>query len=53
MVPSPAGNYFGASGLAPYHDFDNAIPQEVKDKNNQIAAGLESGSITTGYNSGE
>jgi basic membrane protein A len=49
----PSGDYFGASGLAPYHDFDGAIPQAVKDKNDQIAAGLTNGSITTGYNSGK
>ncbi len=49
----PSGNNFGASGLAPYHDFDKVIPQDVKDKNSQIAVDLTSGSITTGYNSGE
>jgi basic membrane protein A and related proteins len=48
----PTGNYFGASGLAPYHDFDSIVPQAVKDKLNQIAAGLKDGSITTGYNPG-
>jgi basic membrane protein A len=48
----PTGNYFGASGLAPYHDFDSVIPQAVKDKINQIEAGLKAGSITTGYNPG-
>ena len=46
----PSGNYFGASGLAAYHDFDGVIPQAVKDKINQIADGLKGGSITTGYN---
>ncbi len=45
----PAGNYFGAAGLAPYHDFDSVIPQAVKDKITQIATGLKDGSITTGY----
>jgi basic membrane protein A and related proteins len=45
------GNYYGASGLAPYHDFDSLIPQAVKDKMNQIAVGLTAGSITTGYSS--
>jgi basic membrane protein A len=44
-----AGNFFGAAGLAPYHDFDSKIPQEVKDKISQIDAGLKDGSITTGY----
>jgi basic membrane protein A len=44
-----AGNFYGAAGLAPYHDFDSKIPQEVKDKVTQIDAGLKDGSITTGY----
>jgi len=44
-----AGNYYGAAGLAPYHDFDSKIPQEVKDKITEIDAGLKDGSITTGY----
>lgn len=45
----PGGNYFGGSGLAPFHDFDSVIPQEVKDELVQIKAGLDDGSITTGY----
>ena len=45
----PSGDYFGAAGLASYHDFDSVIPQAVKDKINQITSGLEGGSITTGY----
>jgi basic membrane protein A len=49
----PAGNFYGASGLAPYHDFDSTIPQGVKDKINQVISGLNGGSITTGYNSGK
>jgi basic membrane protein A and related proteins len=48
----PTGNLYGAAGLAPYHDFDSVIPQAVKDKIDQIAAGLKDGSITTGYNPG-
>jgi basic membrane protein A len=44
-----AGNYFGAAGLAPYHDFEKVIPKEVQDKIDEIAAGLKDGSITTGY----
>ncbi|OGO26711.1 MAG: BMP family ABC transporter substrate-binding protein [Chloroflexi bacterium RBG_16_54_11] len=49
----PNGNYFGASGLAPYHDFDSVIPQAVKDKIGLISSGLNAGSITTGYNPGK
>jgi basic membrane protein A len=45
----PAGNFVGAVGLAPFHDFDSQIPQEVKDKLDEIDAGLRDGSITTGY----
>jgi basic membrane protein A len=45
----PGGNYFGAAGLAPYHDFDDDIPQEVKDLIETTAEGLLDGSITTGY----
>jgi basic membrane protein A len=44
-----AGNFYGGAGLAPYHDFDSKIPQEVKDKITQIDAGLKDGSISTGY----
>jgi basic membrane protein A len=45
----PGGNYFGAAGLAPFHDFDGDIPQDVKDLINTTAEGLLDGSITTGY----
>ncbi|HNB52276.1 MAG TPA: BMP family ABC transporter substrate-binding protein [Anaerolineales bacterium] len=48
----PAGNYFGGSGLAPFHDFDASVPQEVKDQLATIDAGLKDGSISTGYNEG-
>ncbi|MEJ2707410.1 MAG: BMP family ABC transporter substrate-binding protein [Anaerolineales bacterium] len=48
----PSGNYVGAVGLAPFHDFESQIPQNVKDKLDEIKAGLESGDITTGYNPG-
>lgn len=43
------GNYFGAAGLAPFHDFEDTVPQEVKDTLAEIDAGLKDGSITTGY----
>ncbi len=48
----PGGNYLGEVGLAPFHDFESVIPQEVKDELNQINTGLEDGSIETGYNPG-
>jgi basic membrane protein A len=43
------GNHFGGAGLAPFHDFEDVIPQEVKDSLAEIDAGLQDGSITTGY----
>jgi basic membrane protein A len=45
----PSGNYYGAAGLAPFHDFDSTVPQDVKDLINTTAEGLLDGSITTGY----
>ncbi|MCA9950311.1 MAG: BMP family ABC transporter substrate-binding protein [Anaerolineales bacterium] len=48
----PAGNFFGAAGLAPFHDFEDQISQEIKDKLAEIDAGLQDGSIETGYNPG-
>jgi basic membrane protein A len=45
----PGGNYFGTVGLAPFHDFDGAVPQAVKDTLAEIDAGLLDGSISTGY----
>ena len=44
-----AGNFFGGSGLAPFHDFDDAVPQDVKDKLAEIDAALKDGSLETGY----
>jgi len=46
---APSTNFFGGAGLAPFHDFEDEIPQEVKDTLDTIAAGLADGSITTGY----
>lgn len=48
----PGGNFVGEVGLAPFHDFEDEIPQEVKDRVDEIKAGLESGEIETGYNPG-
>ena len=41
----PSGNYFGNIGLAPFHDFDDKIPQSVKNRLVEIAKGLEKGTI--------
>jgi basic membrane protein A len=48
----PGGNFVGEVGLAPFHDLDSQVPQEVKDKLNEINAGLNDGSLSTGYNPG-
>lgn len=48
----PGGNFVGEVGLAPYHDFESQVPQEIKDKIEEINTGLIDGSITTGYNPG-
>lgn len=45
----PGGNYFGGAGLAPYHDFEDVVPAEVKEELIRIDAGLKDGSISTGY----
>ena len=36
----PTGNYFGTVGLAPFHDFDGEISQDIKDTLAQIEADL-------------
>jgi basic membrane protein A len=36
----------GGVGLAPYHNFDSKIPQDLKDKIDQLKQGLMDGSIT-------
>jgi len=45
----PGGLYFGATGLAPFHDFDGDIPKDVKDLLEELDAGLKDGSVSTGY----
>jgi basic membrane protein A len=45
----PGGLYFGDVGLAPFHDFENAVPQDVKDTLAEIETGLSDGSVSTGY----
>lgn len=48
----PSGNYFGAAGLAPFHDFESQIPTEVKTKLTEIDTALKDGSLLTGYEFG-
>jgi len=45
----PGGVYFGATGLASFHDFEDTVPQDVKDLLVQLDAGLYDGRISTGY----
>jgi basic membrane protein A len=45
----PGGNFFGSIGLAPFHDHEDAVPQDVKDLLATTNAGLLDGSIETGY----
>ncbi len=45
----PAGNFYGDAQLAPFHDHEDAVSQEIKDTLEEVAAGLKDGSISTGY----
>ncbi len=42
------GNNFGPTGIAPYHDTEGAVPEDVKTKVQEVLAGLEDGTIDTG-----
>ena len=44
---APGGNYFGLTGLAPYHDTEAAVPDDVKKKVEEVIAGLDAGTILT------
>jgi len=41
----PSGNFFGEVGLAPYHDFETKISQDIKNTLAEIETGLRNGSI--------
>ena len=45
----PAGNFFGTVGLASFHDFEDTVPQDVKDRLIEIETALQDGSLSTGY----
>jgi len=47
----PAGNYLGPVGLAPFHDFDDIISEELAAELDQLAADLTSGAVSTGVES--
>jgi hypothetical protein len=38
--------------LAPFHDFDSEVSQEIKDKLADLEAQLAAGTLETGYNPG-
>jgi basic membrane protein A len=42
------GNYFGAVGLAPYHDFAKKIPASVQSKVKAITPKVLKGTVPTG-----
>ena len=43
------GNFFGDVGLAPYHDFDSKVPEDVKTKITELTPKVISGEVPTGY----
>ena len=48
----PGGNFFGNTGLAPYHDTESVVPDDVKAQVDEVIAGLADGSIETGVTLG-
>jgi basic membrane protein A and related proteins len=45
----PGGNFVGDVDLAPFHDFEGQIGQEITSKISEARQGLDDGSIDTGY----
>jgi basic membrane protein A len=45
----PAGNFVGPVGLAPFHDFDSELSDDIKSTLEEIDAALKDGSLLTGY----
>jgi basic membrane protein A len=46
------GNFFGAAALAPFHDHEASIPEDVIQELVEVAQGLGDGTISTGYGAG-
>jgi len=44
---APGGNFFGLTGLAPYHDTEAAVPEDVKAKVAEVIQGLDAGTIAS------
>ena len=42
------GNFFGEVGLAPYHDFDSKLAQDIKDKVAALTPQVLDGTVATG-----
>ena len=47
----PSGNTYGEADLAPYHDLDESVPDEVKVRLEEISLMLQSGVLQTGVTS--
>ena len=45
----PSGNYLGEFGLAPFHDFDAVVTDDMRATLDEIRAGLVDGTIATGW----
>ncbi len=45
----PGGNYVGEVGLAPFHDFEPIIGQEILDRLEEAQQGLDAGTLDTGF----
>ncbi|WP_419842478.1 BMP family ABC transporter substrate-binding protein [Candidatus Poriferisodalis sp.] len=45
----PGGNFVGEVGLAPFHDFEGVVTDEMRATLASVLAGLNDGSIPTGY----
>ena len=43
------GNYLGEVGLAPFHDFDDVVTDDMRATLDDVLAGLNDGSIATGW----
>ncbi len=45
----PGGNYLGEVSLAPFHDFDGTVTDDMRATLDDVLEGLNDGSIATGY----
>jgi basic membrane protein A and related proteins len=44
----PSGDFIGEVGLAPYHDLDSKVPDELKARMDELVKNLISGDVQTG-----